>query len=99
METKTERNDNVIIQCSRHDIKCEMWNIYNEMQAEADKRAEAKANDVALTPDSAASTLTVSLTTLWRWAKSGYLTPIYIGGKKRYRRSDVMAILEQGGAQ
>ena len=32
--------------------------------------------------------------TLWRWAKVGYLVPINVGGKRRYRMSDVKRILE-----
>lgn len=43
--------------------------------------------------------LDVSETTLWRWAKIGYLTPLSIGGKRRYRMSDVKRILEGDNAQ
>ena len=32
--------------------------------------------------------------TLWRWAKNGYLVPLNVGGKRRYRMSDVNRILE-----
>ena len=41
-----------------------------------------------------AEILDVDLTTLWRWQKQGYLTPIEIGGKRRYKMSDVKRILE-----
>jgi len=34
---------------------------------------------------------------LWRWAKRGYLVPIEVGGKRRYRMSEVKAILNVGG--
>lgn len=40
-----------------------------------------------------AEILDVNKTTLWRWAKSGYLVPIEVGGKRRYRMSDVQQIL------
>ena len=43
--------------------------------------------------------LDVSEATLWRWAKSGYLVPINVGGKRRYRMSDVKRILEGGNAK
>ena len=42
--------------------------------------------------------LDVSQATLWRWAKNGYLVPLNVGGKRRYRMSDVKRILE-GDAQ
>lgn len=38
--------------------------------------------------------LGVSSATLWRWAKIGYLSPLNVGGKRRYRMSDVRRILE-----
>ena len=36
-----------------------------------------------------AEMLDVDKSTLWRWAKVGYLVPINVGGKRRYRMSDV----------
>lgn len=85
------------IMCDREDIKCELYEIYKEMQAEAKREAEANAMEVLLTPEQAEETLKVSSTTLWRWGKSGYLTPIHLGGHRRYRRVDIMAIIKQGG--
>lgn len=41
--------------------------------------------------------LNVDQSTLWRWAKRGYLIPIEIGGKRRYKMSDVKAILNGEG--
>ena len=38
--------------------------------------------------------LGVSEATLWRWAKIGYLVPLNVGGKRRYRMSDVKRMLE-----
>lgn len=32
--------------------------------------------------------------TLWRWEKAGYLTPVKIGTKVFYRQSDIAAIIE-----
>jgi len=48
------------------------------------------------TPNQVSEMLGVDLTTLWRWAKKGYLVPIEVGGKRRYRMSDVKAILNSG---
>ena len=41
----------------------------------------------------------VSSATLWRWQKIGYLVPLNVGGKRRYRMSDVKRVLEGGKAQ
>lgn len=47
-------------------------------------------------PDQTAKILDVDKSTLWRWAKAGYLVPIEIGGKRRYRMSDINKILGRG---
>lgn len=43
--------------------------------------------------------LDVSQATMWRWAKSGLLVPVNVGGKRRYRMSDVRRILEGDNTQ
>ena len=43
-----------------------------------------------------AEMLDVDKSTLWRWAKVGNLVPINVGGKRRYRMSDVKRILGRG---
>lgn len=45
-----------------------------------------------------AEILDVDLSTLHRWAKRGLLEPIEIGGKRRYRMSDVRRMLNNGRA-
>ena len=37
--------------------------------------------------------LGVDSSTLWRWAKNGYLVPVEYGGQRRYRVADVQRIL------
>lgn len=46
-----------------------------------------------------AEILGVDKSTLWRWAKRGILVPIEVGGKRRYRMSDVHRILNNGREQ
>lgn len=46
------------------------------------------------TIDEVATILKVSKMTLHRWDKEGILTKIDIGGQRRYRRSDVEALIE-----
>lgn len=45
-----------------------------------------------------AELLDVDKSTLWRWAKRGLLVPIEIGGKRRYKMSDVRRMLNNGRA-
>ena len=45
----------------------------------------------------AATMLGVDLSSLWRWNRQGFLCPTKVGGKLRYRLSDIRRILEGGG--
>lgn len=56
-------------------------------------RHQEKSDDQVLTPDEVAAMLGCSTNTLWRWARQGYLVPVKIGRKPRYRASDVEALM------
>ena len=45
-------------------------------------------------PDQVSKMLDVTKPTLWRWSKQNYLVPIEIGGRRRYKMSDVRKILK-----
>lgn len=70
-----------------------------ELIDETVKNLEQKLTDAnAETYPSAykvAEILDVSRPTLWRWEKIGYLVPIRVGGKVRYKMSDVKRIIEE----
>lgn len=63
-------------------------------QTIADQKAETYPSR-----DKVMEILGVSSATLWRWQKVGYLVPLNVGGKRRYRMSDVKRILEGDNAQ
>ena len=44
-------------------------------------------------PKQVSEILGVDLVTLWRWGKKGYLVPNEVGGKRRYKMSDVKKLL------
>ena len=46
----------------------------------------------------ASEMLGVDPSTLWRWRKRGYLMPVDIGGKRRYRLSEIRRLLNNGRA-
>ncbi len=62
--------------------------LYNRLRADSDKK------ETYLTLKQAMETLGCSQPTLWRWNKAGYLRPIKIGAKSRYRMSDISKIME-----
>lgn len=44
-------------------------------------------------PKQVCEILGVDASTLWRWAKRNYLVPVEVGGKRRYKMSEVKALL------
>lgn len=59
-------------------------------QAVIDDKAESYPSSKQV-----AELLDVNTTTLWRWNRIGYLKHIEIGGKRRYKMSEVKALLGQ----
>ncbi|MDR2085810.1 MAG: helix-turn-helix domain-containing protein [Dysgonamonadaceae bacterium] len=62
---------------------------------ELEQQIIADNTETYKSPDQVSKILDVDKSTLWRWKKQGYLTPVEIGGKCRYRMSDIKKILEQ----
>jgi excisionase family DNA binding protein len=84
----TEKN--VILQVSSEDLKAFAQEILIEAKSIAMIQAEAAASsDKLLTIDEAAKLLSVSKMTLYRWDQNGILKKVEIGGKRRYRKSDI----------
>jgi predicted site-specific integrase-resolvase len=50
--------------------------------------------DRLLSPKETSQMFDVDLSTLYRWDKLGYLTKIKIGGKVRYRMSDIQKLMK-----
>ena len=70
----------------------------NTALVEATKREMAelleRKSPHLLTREMVMKKLNIVPSTLWRWAKSGYLVPINVGGQRRYKSTDVDEILE-----
>lgn len=60
----------------------------NEYEKEITDRIEART-ETFLTADVVKSTIKVSDSTLYRWAKAKLLVPVIVGGQKRYKQSDI----------
>lgn len=59
---------------------------------------EAGRAEVFQEPETVKAALKISESTLYRWAKSKILVPIWVGGQKRYRQSDIDRLV-QGGVE
>ena len=83
-------SENMILQLKKEDLKEFANQILLGAKSIAMLEAEAAAtSDQLLTIDEAAKLLSVSKMTLYRWDKNGYLKKMEIGGKRRYRLSDI----------
>ena len=81
---------NVIFQVSSNDLKEFAQNILTGAKSIAMIEAEAATtSDQLLTIDEASELLSVSKMTLYRWDQNGILKKVEIGGKRRYRKSDI----------
>ena len=91
---------NPIIQISINDLRELVKELYAEERKRTEEEISAHRERPTLTRKETAKLLGVTLSTLWQWAKSGYLTPVKIGTKVMYRPSDVEALLtkQKGGA-
>lgn len=88
-------NANVCVSISVADLNEFLLQVIND-KMEAQRQEEKEAY---LTRDEASSMLGgAALSTLWRWEKNGYLTPVRMGSKVRYRKSDVLKIIKEGAA-
>ncbi|MDR0769367.1 MAG: helix-turn-helix domain-containing protein [Dysgonamonadaceae bacterium] len=66
----------------------------NKTRKELERQITDDNTETYPSPDQVAKILSVDKSTLWRWKKQGYLVPVEIGGKRRYKMSDIKKILE-----
>ena len=87
---QSTENTNIILQVSVEDLKKFAEEILLGAKSIAMLEAEAAASsDQLISVDEAARLLSVSKMTLYRWDNSGVLKKVEIGGKRRYRKSDI----------
>ena len=83
-------SENMILQLKKEDLKEFANQILLGAKSIAMLEAEAAAtSDQLLSIDEAAKLLSVSKMTLYRWDQNGILKKVEIGGKRRYRKSDI----------
>lgn len=55
-------------------------------------KKSSRCNEDLISAEEVLARLKVSKSTLWRWEKQQYLTPVKLGRKKYYRPSDIQRI-------
>lgn len=85
-----KENDKVQLVVSALDLKEAFlqWSEEQKLETMPIQQEEYK------TPVETAKMLGVDKSTLWRWAKQGYLVPVKWGSKSRYKLSDIKNCME-----
>lgn len=86
---------NVSITVGANDLMGCLRLAIKEAKEEWEAAIIAKKTEVYISPAEASQLLHVDKSTLWRWAKTGYLTPVEVGGKRLYKQSDIDKILRK----
>jgi hypothetical protein len=66
-----------------------------ETRKELEQYISESNSEEYLSPKEVSVMLGISNVSLWRYAKKGYLTPIEVGGKRKYLKSDIKALLSK----
>lgn len=93
INTVVEGAPRVMLVVSAADLKAAVTEMCKCHELETQKTLQEHRELPTLTREQTAKALNVTLSTLWRWAKSGYLTPVKIGTKVLYRASDIDNVL------
>ena len=86
---------NVSITVSGSDLLQFANHLIRASKEELENTLLTKQKETYITPDEAKVQLHVDRSTLWRWAKTGYLIPVEVGGKRLYKQSDIDIILDK----
>ena len=84
---------NVLITVEAKDLIHFADHLIDKSKKELEEAVIADKAENYPTPNQVSEMINVDLSTLWRWKKKGYLVPIEVGGKRRYKMSDVNKIL------
>lgn len=94
-----QESGNVTIAVSLVDLKQFAVDIIESTKRELEDVVIADKAETYPSPKRVCEILDVDASTLWRWNKRGYLCPAEVGGKRRYKMSEVNAILNGGRAK
>lgn len=86
-------HENISVQVSVADLKEFALTIMNEVRRDEAARHTAEKTDEKLTPKEVCRRYDLSVSTLWRWAKCGYLKPTKFGRKSYYLKSDIEKLM------
>lgn len=94
-----EESGNITIAVSLTDLRQFAVELIEATKHELEEMVISDKAETYPSPKQVCEILNVDASTLWRWNRRGYLCSAEVGGKRRYKMSEVKAILNGGRAQ
>jgi len=66
----------------------------SKTRSDLEQIIQDEAQEKYLSIEKTAELLDVDRSSIWRWTKAGILKPVVLGGKRRFRLSDINKLLE-----
>lgn len=88
-----QNSSNISVNIQLQDLRQFLDEVAEDKLSQIERANQAKKSDGYFTAADACKMLKVSRSSLTRWAKSGYLVPIKLGGASRYAKTDIERIL------
>ena len=88
---------NVTIAISLGDLRVILHEAIEDTKRELEEIVLSDKAETYPSQKQVADILGVNLSTLWLWNKKGYLTHLEVGGKRKYKMSDVKSLLTKKG--
>lgn len=89
-----ENGQNVSITMNAKDLQEVINYTISSTRRELEQSIIDDKQEAFLSPKQVSEMLNVDLSTLWRWKQCGYLIPLEIGGKRRYKKSIIKEMLK-----
>ena len=90
-----EKRGGTLLLISAEDLKKAIKDTVSEARRILESEVVSGKGEFLLTTNEVLERLSISRKTLYNWEKRKYLVPIAIGGKKRFKLSDINAILQK----
>jgi hypothetical protein len=84
---------NITVAIGLKDLREWHEEILNGKLNQMEQAKAERSKEEFLSPAEVCKMLTVSRSTLTRWQNAGYLVPSKVGGKSKYRKAEIFAIL------
>lgn len=91
-----KNKENRFYMISEDQLKQMITNAILEAKEQAEEERKSSEEVAAMSRNEVAAMLKVSVHTLWRWARDGYLVPKRVGRRVLYLKSDIDKIIQKG---